>query len=537
MNRELKPFLGMLIALFVLNSALSFHNVWPTPWITLRPEISVEIALLLTLLALFARSAAVGSRFLHSGIAAVLLLMTVGRYMEVTAPALYGRAVNLYWDAQHLPAVAAMITRSMPTYLVGVIALASILGFAGVYWLLRWSVAHVATAMQAGRARKAVGIVAMLVVGLYMLGYYSSLPTLRWFSIPVSQTYAAQAKFLAAAIGGPGPVLPAEQGLPAELDDANSPHNDIILTFVESYGAIAFDVPEVSSRVEDERRGLESAIRASGRQAASAFIEAPTFGGASWLSHSSFMTGYEITDGGTYNLLLTRDENTLPKLLKHAGYRVVALMPGLRGAWPEGAFYGFDVIYGRSSLDYRGPEFGWWAIPDQYSLAKLDTLELAAAERDPVFVFFPTISTHMPFRPTPPYQSDWHRLSSDSPYTPDELGDRLSEVSDLSDWRPAYADAVAYTYEYWSGYLHENSNRDLVLILIGDHQPPASVSGRDARWDVPMHVVTADAGVIDRLVESGFTRGLAPSRRSVAAMHELAGRLLGVLAGSPGSTR
>ena len=37
---------GLLVALFVLNAALSFHNVWPTPGVTLRREVSVEIALL-----------------------------------------------------------------------------------------------------------------------------------------------------------------------------------------------------------------------------------------------------------------------------------------------------------------------------------------------------------------------------------------------------------------------------------------------------------------------------------------------------------
>ena len=70
-------------------------------------------------------------------------------------------------------------------------------------------------------------------------------------------------------------------------------------------------------------------------------------------------------------------------------------MPGVRAAWPEGAFYGFDEIYDIARLDYQGPSFGWWNITDQFALARMDALEIASRSRQPVFVFFPTISTHM----------------------------------------------------------------------------------------------------------------------------------------------
>ncbi len=52
-------------------------------------------------------------------------------------------------------------------------------------------------------------------------------------------------------------------------------------------------------------------------------------------------------------------------------------MPGSSHPWPEGAFYRFDEIYDRARLDYRGPKFGWWFVPDQFTLARLDALEIA----------------------------------------------------------------------------------------------------------------------------------------------------------------
>ena len=108
-GRAVRDWLTLAVALYVLNSALTFHNVWPTPWITTRNELSIEIAVLVLALALYARIAGRLSGRVLTALALVLTLMTIGRYAEVTAPALYGRAVNLYWDAQYLPNVAAML--------------------------------------------------------------------------------------------------------------------------------------------------------------------------------------------------------------------------------------------------------------------------------------------------------------------------------------------------------------------------------------------------------------------------------------------
>lgn len=113
---------------------------------------------------------------------------------------------------------------------------------------------------------------------------------------------------------------------------------------------------------------------------------------------------------------MMRDRPTLGDVFRTQGYRVLALMPGLRQAWPEGDFYAFDAIYGAARLDYRGPEFGWWRIRISSPSAQYRQLEAMAAPKDtPRFLFFPTISSHMPFRPTPPYQPDWARLTGPRP--------------------------------------------------------------------------------------------------------------------------
>jgi hypothetical protein len=49
------------------------------------------------------------------------------------------------------------------------------------------------------------------------------------------------------------------------------------------------------------------------------------------------------------------------------------------------------------------------------------------------------------------------------------------------------------------GYLRLRADRDFVMVIVGDHQPPAMVSGEGATWDVPVHVITNRTQVLDRL--------------------------------------
>jgi len=293
----------------------------------------------------------------------------------------------------------------------------------------------------------------------------------------------------------------------------------VFLVFVESYGAVA-DTPAFAARLAPARRRLEADIGDTHRQVVSAYVESPTFGGSSWLAHVSLISGIEVKDPDTNALLMAQPRDTLVKSFKRGGYRTVGLMPGLRQRWPEGGFYGFDEIYGADVLAYKGPEFGWFALPDQFSLAKFDVLE-ADKPSTPRFVFFPTISTHFPFSPTPPYQPDWRRMLTPRPYDGPDIVRAYAGEPNWADFGPGYADALSYDFAVFGGYLRQHADRDLVMILIGDHQPPAAVSGERATWNVPVHVVASRPLILDRLRGAGFRTGLVPGGSAVAQMHAL----------------
>jgi hypothetical protein len=546
MERESQPrfrqWLLLAVALVLLNAALTFQNVWPTLWITTRYELSIEFAALLLLLASYAEIAArlkwprVGFG-ITLALTVVLFVLSVGRYADVTAPALYGRPVNLYWDAQHLPRVAAMLAQVAHPWIIAAVGL-GVLAFVFVIGaLLFWSLARVAQGLRVNAQRRTLGVLALVVVGAYLIGGALDWPTRHYFSLPVAATYKEQIAFiLDARAADTARELPVEPLPHSDLERVAGAN--VLVMFLESYGAITYDVPEVAAIVAPARAELTDALAATGREAASAFVESPTFGGSSWLAHSTLLSGVEVREPGTYDLLLTQKRETLPALFAASGYRALALMPGMRNPWPEGEFYGFDQILGEQDLDYRGPEFGWWRIPDQYSLAKLHVLAFEDEQRAPAFVFFPTVNTHIPFRPTPPYQPDWQRILGSHPFDDAATAVSIAQSPDWTNLGAPYGESFAYTLRFVAGYLRAHAATDIVLVLVGDHQPPAGVTGPGARWDVPVHVIASRPDVLIPLLDSGFVPGveLAARHPAVGSMRDLTGLLLNAF-NSAGSTQ
>jgi hypothetical protein len=223
----------------------------------------------------------------------------------------------------------------------------------------------------------------------------------------------------------------------------------------------------------DLRCGCDSsmvwiAVRDTGRSIVSGFVESPTFGGGSWLAHISFLTGLEIRDDESNMRLMTQQRETILTTFRGKGYKTIAVMPGMSQPWPEGSFYGFTDIYDYFRLDYKGPSFGWWDMPDQFTLAKLDEQELSREGRPPLFVFYPTVSTHTPFTPLAPYQPDWHKMLTPKPFTDEELDKAYVGEPDYMDLGPAYVDSVSYAYQTFAGYVRQRSGR-------GQHIPAANI--------------------------------------------------------------
>ena len=511
-------------ALVLLNASLTFGNVWPTPKIRWEHALSVELAVCVLLLALFHRQATALTRRL---LPTLWVVLVAGHYLDVTAPGLYGRDFNLYWDSQHLGNVTAMLARAVPPWLIALGLTVSVALVAALWLLFRAALRQVASATTGPRPRLALGAAAACLVAAYAASVVAGVPTAKGiFAEPTTGAYARQARFVLAMVGPAraAPSLADSPQMTGRLDGLQGA--DVLLVFVEAYGAVTYDNPVFAQALGPSRDDLMDAARETGREVLSAYVESPTFGASSWLAHLSLLTGVEVRDQYGYVAVMSSTRDTLPKAFGRQGYRSVAVMPGMRQAWPEGAFYGFDEIHGRDGLAYGGPKFGWWSIPDQFTLAKFDELELEPSGRRPVFAVFPTSTTHAPFGPVAPYQPDWPRLLTETPFDQAEVERAMAANPDLTNLSPSYAKAMAYEFTTFAGYLRQHAADDLVMILIGDHQPVAAVSGAGASYEVPIHVVARPGVMIDRLRAAGFLDGMAPQRPGLGPMSGLVPTLL-----------
>jgi hypothetical protein len=119
---------------------------------------------------------------------------------------------------------------------------------------------------------------------------------------------------------------------------------------------------------------------------------------------------------------------------------------------------------------------------------------------------------------------------TDDAYDPREIESIVAYTPDWNNLAPDYAHATAYAFTTFAGYLREHPADEFVMILIGDHQPAAAVAGTDAPWTVPVHIITSQSRIVDRLLAQGFQRGMTPSRPSLGEMHELVPILLSAFA-------
>ena len=286
---------------------------------------------------------------------------------------------------------------------------------------------------------------------------------------------------------------------------------DVLVVFVESYGRFAVQGPSagpVRAVLDESTRQLERA----GFHSRSAFLTSPTFGGVSWLAHATLHSGLWVERETQYDRLLASERTSLMSLFRDAGWRTVVDIPSSARPWPEGQeFYCFHVMYGGADVGYTGPEFGYAKVPDQFTLEALYQLELARPDRPPVMAEVDLVSSHTPWTPLPRLVP-WEALGDGSIYTPmaDNGDTPAALLSDQGRRRAAYTTAVVYALRSVVEFVGRYGDEDLVVVLLGDHQPSAVVTGPGAGRDVPVSVLAADPAVVRRISGWGWQAGLRP---------------------------
>jgi len=305
---------------------------------------------------------------------------------------------------------------------------------------------------------------------------------------------------------------------------------DVLLVFVESYGQVAVQGSSFSPQVDSVLAAGTKQLQSAGFGARSGWLASSTFGGISWLAHSTMQSGLWINTPSRYDQLVASNRLTLSVAFKRAGWRTVADVPSDNRYWPEGAsFYHYDKVYNRLNVGYHGPTYAYASMPDQFVYLALQRLELGKTDRPPLFAEVDLVSSHEPWTQVPPLIG-WNRVGDGSIFY--KLPVDMSGQTD-GPWA-GYGHSVQYTMSTLFSFVQHYARKNLVMVVLGDHQPATTVSGLDASHDVPISIIAHDPSVLHRIRGWGWVDGMQPSPQApVWPMSAFRDRFLGAFGPQP----
>ncbi|MFE0786588.1 CDP-alcohol phosphatidyltransferase [Streptomyces mutabilis] len=289
---------------------------------------------------------------------------------------------------------------------------------------------------------------------------------------------------------------------------------DVIFAFVESYGRSAIEDPVTAPGVGRVLDTGTEALADAGFRARSGWLTSATFGGSSWLGHSTFMSGLWVDDQQRYRTVTASDHLTLTKAFEKTGHwDTVGVMPGVQKAWPEAEWYGLDKVYDAFDVGYEGPKFSWSTMPDQYALEAFQRLEHGRERDRPLMAEVILTSSHQPWAPLP-RMVGWDEIGDGSVYGGIEASgvEAADIIADSTRSKQEYGKSVEYSVTSLTQWLERYGTDDTVLVFLGDHQPLARVSGDRASRDVPVSIVAKDPKVLAAVDDWNWTEGLEPAQ-------------------------
>jgi Sulfatase len=428
---------------------------------------------------------------------------------DAAAPGLLGRDLNLFDDLRHLPSLGGGGASGLGR-VAAVVGLAGVLALiaAGAYWV--WGKVLAVTTDRRAALAAAIFFGVVLNAAAWAPADERPLAT-RLGRAAIRQADAFERRGSATANPSGAYATALAAPAPPRSDLAGLKRQDVYLVFIESYGTTVFDTPELRAALAGPLAQFEAAVRAAGFTVASNRLVSPTTGGGSWLAHATLASGIRLDDPLLYGALLKSGRKLLPAYFKDAGWRTIDIMPEMKSGDSETEAWGFDREVYAPGLDYHGPSFGWFEIPDQFTLERAGAIRDALGPAPPVFAQIVLVSSHLPFAPVPPYMADWSDAGTFSD-VPSTAWDEIDSQPDWSRLAPAYAKSLQYDFAVLRDWLAHRLRGDALVILVGDHQPPTIVGGGPQPWTVPIHVLSRDPALVAPFLGSGYVAGMVPTQ-------------------------
>jgi hypothetical protein len=510
--RKAGPSLAFVALFALLNVVLQVRYPGPEPrfWYLVP---SIDLVVLFSIFALLPLRGVRVPKLVRIALVAVVLFVRFLRLGDGIEQRFLSRTFNLYVDLPLVPELVRLYYTTVPLHRF-VLALAAVLGAlaglaVGAYRALEFCERYLS------RPRHAA-LFAAIVVTCVAISPFTPKDSRRVGAFGASSTariwreieFMANAERLKrATLENVARVESELRGRPTNL--ARLERKNFFLFLIESYGQTVLERPVFEPRMQRAHASFERELGASGFSTASSLFESTTFGGGSWLAHATLATGVRTSNQFEYEVVCAAKPKTIARYFGAAGYRTVLVQPATTRRWPAGEFYGFDRSYFQWDFDYHGPAFGWAPMPDQYVLDFVRRSELGHTA-GPLFIQYTLVSSHAPWNLQPALVEDWSTIGDGSVYARLEATRYPLQWSDLSQATDAYIRSLEYDFEVLKRYLREFVRDESLVVILGDHQPPAELTGQNASRGVPIHVVSRRRAFVDAFVAMGYTRGMRP---------------------------
>ena len=94
---------------------------------------------------------------------------------------------------------------------------------------------------------------------------------------------------------------------------------------------------------------------------------------------------------------------------------------------------------------------------------------------------------------------------------------------------------MSINFNILADFLEAKVALNSLVVLVGDHQPPALVAGKKQPWTVPIHILSQNPARLAPFLERGYDPGLRPSAEGYAYMADFYRDFVEAFDGRPGS--
>ena len=518
-RRPARLWLHLLVGAGLLAFLNIEFNVYAQDWrFNGRLPVELTFCALLILLAFVWPSAA---RPLRAAAAGILALGALVHAIDVASRAIYGRAIDLVFDAAQIPHVLDLLAASMGWALVAPLVAAAALAMGLILFAFARSIRSMEAGigLAVGRLRPGtLAASAAVLLGIQVADLNGVIAKTAYASsAPALKAASYHARIISLWLDDGASVVRDYRRMRGEIRDGETtlPRLEgvnVYLIFLESYGASLLEREEHRAEIERIYSEYQPVFETAGTGQVSTLLDSPTYGGLSWLAHLTTTAGAWIDTNLEYRAYLRSDMDTLATILNRTGHRTALFMPGIKRYWPEGDLLRFDDLYTADDLDYRGVSFGYFGIPDQFTLERVPALQ---PQTGPRFVQVAMISSHYPFRPLPPFIEDRTRILEPAAWAEAAAEAGSFAVQDWADPADGYIAGARYALRSAFDFAARHTGPEDLVIIMGDHQPWSVVSGNLGGRAAPIHVLSGRADLLDCFRQDGYRDGLAPKRGEV----------------------